>query len=357
MRGEGRIFRRKGTSHWWIAYWARGREHRESGGRTEAEARRLLRARLREIHGKRFIGPQAERVTVGEILDSLLVHLETKGAKGLPSLRSHLKPLRAAFGLDRAVDITTAVVEQYAVRRLSEGRARATVNRELQPLKQAFNLAHRQERLAHIPYIPLLKEDNARQGFFEAKEFAAVAANLPEPIADIARFAYLSGWRKGEILPLRWDAVDRAGREVRLRTSKTGRGRVLPLEGTLWELMERRWAARKFKDAGGVTGLSDYVFHRQGWPVAEFKRSWATACKKAGVPGKLFHDLRRTAVRNMVRSGVPQSVAMAISGHRTVSMFLRYNITSDTDLREAVRRTAAPVRHLRPARRKRGTKA
>ena len=102
--------------------------------------------------------------------------------------------------------------------------------------------------------------------------------------------------------------------------------------------MERRWSAREFRSAAGIRGLSQYVFHRQGRSVGEFKRSWATACRKARLGGKLFHDLRRTAVRNMIRAGVPQSVAMSISGHRTVSMFLRYNITSDADRRDALRR-------------------
>lgn len=73
--------------------------------------------------------------------------------------------------------------------------------------------------------------------------------------------------------------------------------------------------------------------------MTDFKHSWATACSKAGSRAKLFHDLRRTAVRDMIRGGVPQSVAMAISGHRTISMFLRYNITSGDDVREALRRT------------------
>ena len=89
----------------------------------------------------------------------------------------------------------------------------------------------------------MLQEDNARQGFFEQDEFEAVIANLPDPVCDVARFAYLSGWRKGEIATLRWDLVDHRAREIRLRTSKNRRGRVLPLEGELEELVKRRWSA------------------------------------------------------------------------------------------------------------------
>ena len=341
MRGDGRIFQRKGSKRWWIAYYVNGKEHREPGGKTPTEARKLLRQRHREILGDRFVGPSEKRLTVDDLLDALITHLEMKGAKSLVQIRSHLKPIREFFGLDRAVDVTAARIEEFMAARLAAGKAKATVNRGIQPLKHAFNLAYRQDRISKVPYIPLLREDNARQGFFEHEEFQAVVNRLPDPIDDIARFAYFSGWRKGEILNLCWEAVDRKGREIRLMTSKSGHGRVLPLEGELWAVIERRWKARKFKKGAGVNGLSEFVFHISGRRIREFRKSWATACKEAKVPGRLFHDLRRTAVRNMVRAGVPQSVAMAISGHRTISMFLRYNITSDEDRREAMRKTAA----------------
>jgi integrase len=78
------------------------------------------------------------------------------------------------------------------------------------------------------------------------------------------------------------------------------------------------------------------IFHHDGQRIGDFRRAWGTACKLAGCPGRLVHDLRRTAVRDMVRAGTPQSVAMSISGHKTNAMFLRYNITSDTDQRQAL---------------------
>jgi integrase len=242
--------------------------------------------------------------------------------------------------MDRALSINAAWVERYQAEELKaeEPKAPATINRVVGMLKQAFNLARKQGRLSRVPYFPMLREENARQGFFEHADFERVAAALAPAYGDAARFGYLTGWRKGEILPLRWDAVDRNAGEIRLRTSKNGYGRVIPVEGELASLIEHRWQAREWKDKKGVTHVSPLVFHRKGKPLGDFRKAWANACDEAKCPGRLFHDLRRTAVRNMVRAGVPQSVAMSISGHRTVSMFLRYNITSSTDQREAFRK-------------------
>lgn len=342
MRGDGRVFQR--GARWWIEYWNRGEQFRESAGKTEAAAAKKLRARLKEIAGEKFIGPKEERVTVDELLDDLMTHLRNQGAKAVASFVSHLKPVRAFFAVTRAMDVTTSMAERYIEERLAAGKARATVNREAGALRQAFNLAARRKppKISRVPYIPTLDEDNARQGFVEPATFEKLAAKLPEPVADLARFAYLSGWRKGEVMPLRWDAVDRRAKEARLRTSKNGRPRTLPLAGALWDVVERRWEAREFEREDGTTALSEYVFHAgDGRAVVDFKRSWATACRAAGAPGLLFHDLRRSAVRNMIRAGVPQSVAMRISGHKTTAMFLRYDITSEEDKREALAKVDA----------------
>lgn len=270
MRGMGRIFRRGEV--WWIAYYVNGTERRESAkSNGEGDARRLLKNRLKQIHGGRYVGPQEERISVDGLLDDLVKHLENKGAKTVVRLKSHLKPLRAFFTLDRAVNVTTADIEKYIHERLAAGKARATVNRETGALKQAFNLARKQGRLTRVPYVPMLREDNARQGFFEHVDFLNVAANLPTPIDDVARFAYLSGWRKSEILSLRWESVDRGAKEVRLRTSKNGEGRVLRLLGELWSVIERQWVARTITMSDGTTKISECVFHRAGVPVVDFR--------------------------------------------------------------------------------------
>jgi integrase len=112
-------------------------------------------------------------------------------------------------------------------------------------------------------------------------------------------------------------------------------------KGDLAELIDRRWQARLLEKDGNVR-VAALVFHRDGEPVGDFRKAWATAYQAAGVPDKLFHDLRRTAARNMVRAGVPERVAMAVTGHVTRSMFDRYSIVSQDDLRRRSPRPWAP---------------
>jgi integrase len=143
----------------------------------------------------------------------------------------------------------------------------------------------------------------------EHSDYLAIRRHLPTDHQDILDFAYLTGWRRGEVLGLEWRDVDRAGAVIRLRPemSKTRDGRLLVLSAPLRDVIERRWRGRML---GGPL-----VFHRDGRSLDHFKDVWRRACKAAGMPRKLFHDLRRTAVRNMVRAGIPERVAMQVSGH------------------------------------------
>lgn len=342
MKG-GRVLQR--GKRWWIAYYVDGHEYRESAGRTREHARRLLNARRKQIAAEEWVPPQ-DRLHVNDLLDSYEADLERRGKRSLPNVRSHSKPIRKSLGRLAAAHVTTQLIEKFQATRLKDV-SRATVDRETETLRAAFRLdAHRRGDLTRLPYFPFYRPDNRRTGFFEPDTFAKLVEHLPDDVADVTRFAYLSGWRKGEIVGLRWENVDRREREVRLDISKNDDRRTLPLEGSLWDLIEKRWQAREFA-AGGMTALSPFVFHRDGKPVYDFQKEWAAACKAAGSEGRIFHDLRRTAIRNMVRGGTPESVAMSISGHRTRAVFDRYDISSTRDRRDALRRTEAYVQSLR----------
>ena len=351
MRGDGRIYQRAGSSLFWCAYYLRGKQYRESTGETdEKKAQKFLSRKLKEVHAdeigaRPFVGPRQQRITVTELLDALAADYKLRGVDS-PQFRSHLKAIRDHFGDWRAVNVSAESVDKFITARLEgtaelKGKSPATVNRSTQLLSQAFALAVKRGHLATAPDIRHLSESgNARHGFFGDREFRTVESNLPPYLRDYARFAYLTGWRKGEIASLRWEDVD--GDVIRLRgeNAKNGESRSVTLDGQLGELIGRRKAARKVKTASSVM-LADLVFHHDGQLIVDLRKAWATACKLAGCPGKLFHDLRRTAVRNMVRGGTPEGVAMKISGHKTRSMFDRYNIISESDLREAMQRTQA----------------
>jgi integrase len=369
MRGQGRIFLR-GAAHW-IAYSVRGKERRESATQAvraaeakarrkfsdeerRAEAQKLLDKRLREAANdaegiKAFVGPHQYRITVGQLLDDLETDVKLRQVGGLDGILSHLKRIRQAFGDRRATDIGTATVDKYIKARLSEPDppAKATVNRETQLLAQAFRLGVEHQRISAAPKVRKLSEKgNVRQGFFEQGDFERVVEGLPRPLKGYAQFAYYSGWRRGEIQSLLWADVDMLAQTIRLRplNSKEREGRVLKLPVGLWNIIMNQWALREFEKGrkGHKTrGISDLVFHRQGQPNGDIRVSWREACAAAKVEAKLFHDFRRTAVRNMIRAGVPERIAMAISGHKTNSMLYRYAIVREDDTKEALERTQA----------------
>jgi integrase len=341
MRGQGRIFQRGGV--WWIAYFHRQEEIRESvvkAGRdnTKTAARELLKERQKTTNTPAFVGPAAERITVDELAELVLTDYRLNGKRSVGDVARHVAHLKATFGGGRAVALTSDRIATYAETRLADGYARASVNRELAVIRRMFALAIQAGKLtpAHRPYIAMLAEDNAREGFLEPATFATLRAALPAWLADAAAFAYLTGWRKNEIATLTWADVTLTptGGQIRLRAahSKNKKSRIVPLTGELRALLERRKTLRRLD--------CPFVFHRgAGEPLGDFRKVWATACRTAKLGTLLFHDLRRSAVRNMVRAGVPERVAMALSGHRTRAVFDRYNIVSEDDLRAATART------------------
>lgn len=346
MNGMGRIFKRGEV--YWIAYSHRGKEYRESTRATCTKGERLagkrLKKRLGEIGRGQLIGPQEERVAFEDMAKDLERDYTINGKRSAETLGYQLRHLRRGFALMRAVDITTDRVRAYVTDRQQEGAANATINRELAALGRAFTLAVQAGRLSTRPYIPMLEENNARQGFVDHAEFLALRDALPDGLKDPVTFLYLSGWRVSEMRGLEWRDVDLAGRVVRLRPelSKNKDGRVLPLSGELFDVMERAHANRRLDRL--------HVFHVDGQPIGDFRKVWKRACTTAGLGGLIVHDLRRSAVRNMVRAGIPERVSMALSGHKTRAVFDRYNIVSEADLADAAARLHQHLQATEPAR-------
>jgi integrase len=283
----------------------------------------------------KLIGPVEERVTFEEMTEDLLRDYQVNKRKAVKIIQYPIKHLRQSFALDKALDVTTDRINTHIARRQQEGAKNATINRELAALKRMFSLALQAGKLSSKPYIPTLEENNARQGFLDYGSFLLLRENLPENRKDPVTFLYHSGWRISEMKALEWRDVDLAGKVVRLRPeiSKNKDGRLLPLQGELLEIIERAKQARQLS--------CPYVFHDNGQAIGDFRKVWKRACKQAGLGTIIVHDLRRSAVRNMVRAGIPERVAMSLSGHKTRSVFDRYNIVSEADLARATERLQA----------------
>jgi integrase len=330
----------------WLKYYRDGKPLRESSGTSkEGEAKRLLRLREGDCARGVPISPKVGRVKVSELLTDVLIDYQVNGKRSLrdieSKLRLHLLPF---FGHRRAAAITTADCNRYIALRQSEGATNATTNRELATIKRAYNLAIQAGKVLHRPHVPMLKESAPRRGFFERADLDSLRRHLSPSLQRIVSFAYVTGWRiPSEVLTLQWRQIDFDAGTVILDagTTKNDEARVFYMTKELRTILEDQ---RAFTDqsqrALGV--IIPYVWHRaSGKQIKGFRKAWATACRKAGVPGAIPHDFRRSAVRNLVRAGVPERVAMQMTGHKTRSVFERYNIVSPGDLQDAAKRLEA----------------
>ena len=358
----GHIYRRKGVL--WIKYYRNGKPYYESSHSDKKEiAVRLLKRREGEISEGKLPGVYFDKVTFEELAEDFLTDYRINGKDTLTKAERSVKYLMETFGGMKAVSISTAGVKAYVQSRMDKGYSNASINRELAALKRMFHLGAQctPPKVNLVPHIPMLKESNVRKGFFEAKEYKALKDALPGVLKTVVTFAYHSGWRISEILSLTWDRVD-----LREGIARLDPGETKNEEGRTFyfnvELMEEMKALHGNRMLG-----CPYVFHRDGKPIKGFRKAWIRACIKVGlcevlkgdegkpvvikgrksgeqvvsIPTKIFHDFRRTAIRDMVRSGVSERVAMKISGHKTRNVFDRYNIVSDQDLREAAEKKQA----------------
>jgi integrase len=334
----GSIYKRGNT--YWIQYYRNGKPYRESAAsKKEVDAKRLLKKREVEISDGKLPGIYFDRVRFDELAGDFLTDYRINQKKSLRRAKEAIGHLKGYFEGFKVSQITTPHIQRYIETRQDEGAANATINRELSALKRMLNMGARQTppKVDRVPYIPMLKENNRRKGFFEHGDFLALRKALPVFLKGFATFGYKTGMRVSEIINLTWNRIDRDKGLVRLEAdeTKTDEPRIIYLDNELREIFRRQWKARKKTEK-----LIPYVFPGKDGKdkIKDFRKAWDTACQDAAIGKRLFHDFRRTAVRNMVRAGIPEKVAMMISGHKTRSVFERYNIVDEADLKLAAQR-------------------
>ncbi len=326
-----------------------GRPIRESTGtEKESEAKRFLKEREGRVAAGAPVLPRADRARYEEVADDLREHYQSTGSRDLVEVGCRLKHLDAFFVGRRVVSIGPADVTKYTVKRQEAGATNATVNRELSLLGKMLRHAYENGKLLRVPVIRKPKEASPRQGFFEREQYDRVQRLLPVDLQVATQVGYTFGWRMlSEVLTLELRQLDLDAGTIRLDpgSTKNDDGRIVYLPAEMKaRLAEQVTRVRALERELGriIPWLFPHLTGRhQGRRILDFRRRWNTACRRAGVPGRLRHDFRRTAVRDMVNMGVPERVAMKVTGHRTRSVFDRYHIVSPADLQEVARKRDA----------------
>jgi integrase len=336
----GSIFQRGGI--WWIQFHINGARQRESSYSAEkTEAERLLKRRLADAAVGKIKEFVPSSTTVSQLIQLVVEDYQLTRKRSLDDLRARAeKNIIPRIGSLPVANFRDRAVRAYIVERRESGASDATIQRELAIIRRGFHLGLRNDPplVERIPIFPKLDLDNARQGFIEHAQYLKLRNALPDHLKAIFVVGYHLGMRLGELRKLRWEQVEFESAQIRLSASQTKgkRARTLPIFGEMkeWLLFQLDKRNEKWPDL-------PWVFNWNLKPIGAHLKGWSKACEAADQPGLHFHDLRRSAVRNLERAGVPRRVAMEITGHRTEAIYRRYDIVNPADLSRAGEKLSA----------------
>jgi integrase len=366
-KGEGSLFQHNGYWFYTYGYTVDGEQRKKKKClgpvekfKTEAaawtEAKRVRNQFVTDVNTGKVVTSGVDNLTCGELLTQYIAHLKAQKKPAAYVIEKCVEAnIRPFFGLKRVAKLQTSDFDRYREMR-AQTVSNATVDHDFTYLKSALLFEYKKTptRVARVPHIPKSGEDNVRHGFLEFDGYEEVLAQLPLSLKSVFAVGYHIGNRKGALLSLRWPQVDFKNgvvRFIRMQNRKP-----VPVAAPIYGDMEE-WLRRQKAFRDEHFPECEFVFFwypvdceiaptskkghggRRGAPGSQIKSfydSWRAAVKNAGFPDLLFHDLRRSAVRNMVEKiGMSEKRAMEISGHKTRSCFERYHIVSLADIQES----------------------
>jgi integrase len=334
-----KIYKRKDSPYWWMWYYVSDGSIKRKSTKTKNKRNALKIAKAKEAELVRSKGlPDAETVTLKDLVQEVLNDYRMNRKKSGDKVVQRSKNLYDYFGEEKKIiQIHENEIDKYINKRMDSGIRPSTINRELAVLKRGFNLLIQKKKFGDTPHIRTLQENNIRTDFFEHWEYLKLLEVASPHIKPVIKLAYKTGWRSEEIIDMTWDMIDLDNGIITLPPgdyTKNEEGRVFFLDEDLLRMFRNMWSEKMSKKIE-----SPYVFlNRWGRDkIKSFKEAWKKSCERSKIGKRHFHGFRRTAVRNMIRAGVPEKVSMTISGHKTRSVFDRYNITSIKDLQNATK--------------------
>lgn len=327
-----RIYKRGKT--WYLDYHVGTRRIREAVGPNKRQAElELAKVRTELVEGRYFDRRKENRMTFGELLDNYLAEHSARQKRPKSHLRdlTSAKHLRPAFDSKLLRDVTPRALSEYISKRLDDGAAPASINRELGLTKHCFTMAQRWG-LAHrnpVKQVKLLREDNARLRYLTPEEIERLLDSTPAGMKPIVICALHTGMRLTEILTLRWEQVSLPDRMLYLEVMKNVKRRGVPIDDEVLSML---------RELGRVRHLhSPYVFSKpDGSPYHWVNKTFKRVCGRAGIEDFRFHDLRHTFASHLVMSGVDLLTVKELLGHKSLAMTARYSHLSPSHKLAAV---------------------
>jgi integrase len=320
---------------WWMSFTYKGKKYRES---TETRDKKLAQRIYDKIKGEIAEGKWFERLpgeekTFREMMEKYLNEYASKKVSA-KSFQGYAKKPILYLGDYLLCEITPKIINEFKIKRVSEGVKPATVNRELATMKKAFNLAVKEwEWVRENPVlkVSMEKEENQRDRWLTLEEEERLLKVCPDWLRELVIFALNTGMRLGEILSLEWKGVDLFRKTITIFKSKNKELRTIPINGIIFEILRNKSKVKSIK--------TNFVFYTPSHTMylkTSVDHAFKKALEKAGIENFRWHDLRHTFATRLIQVGTDFYKVQRLLGHKTPAMTQRYAHHYPESLRDAV---------------------